>query len=59
MRVSSRAISFGRSTKSIHPVSMALMDMLGKRAEPGYWANVVPPACLIARMPRKSVRASA
>ena len=51
-RVSSRAISFGRNTKPTHPVSMALMGMPGKRADPGYCAKVVPPACLIARMPR-------
>jgi hypothetical protein len=51
-RVSSRAISFGRNTKSTHPVSMALMGMLGKRADPGYCANVVPQECWIARAPR-------
>jgi hypothetical protein len=51
MRANSCAISFGRSTKSTHPVSIALIGMLGKRADPGYWANVMPPACLIARMP--------
>jgi hypothetical protein len=51
MRANSCAISFGRSTKSTHPVSIALIGMLGKRADPGYCANVMPPACLIARMP--------
>jgi len=36
MRASSCAISFGRSTKSTHPVSIALISMFGKRADPGY-----------------------
>src|SRR6266513_1523038 len=51
-RANSRAISFGRNTKSTHPVSMALMGMLGKRADPGYCASVAPPPCLRACMPR-------
>src|SRR5882724_8860103 len=51
-RISSCAISFGRNTASTHPVSIALMGMLGKRADPGYWANVVPPPFLIACTPR-------
>jgi hypothetical protein len=36
MRASSCAISFGRSTKSTHPVSIALISVFGKRADPGY-----------------------
>src|SRR2546425_2774209 len=51
-RANSPAISFGRNTKSTHPVSMALMGMLGKRADPGYCASVAPPPCLRACMPR-------
>ena len=51
-RATSRAISFGRKTNPTHRVSMALMGMLGKRADPGYCASVAPPACLRACMPR-------
>ena len=36
MRASSCAISFGRSTKSTYPVSIALISVFGKRADPGY-----------------------
>ena len=50
-RTSSWAISLGRNTRSMQPVSMACRGMSEKRAVSGLCASVSPPACLTAWTP--------